>query len=75
VYEKSGPGTYKLNHIGWVFDANANLSGKIVVTETVIMEAGGNNYHGSFDFKLYDLSENVVFQTTGTLHATRVTAT
>src|SRR5215470_7946610 len=72
VYEKSGPGTYKLNHIGWVFDPDANLSGKIVITETVTMDAGGKGFHGTFDFKLYDLSENVVFETTGTLSATRV---
>src|SRR5262249_29641656 len=55
VYEKSGPGTYKLHHVGWVFDSDANLSGTIVVTETVTMDAGGNSYHGAFDFKLYDL--------------------
>ena len=72
VYEKSGPGTYKLRHIGWVFDENANLAGSIVVTQTVTMDAGGSSYHGSFDFKLYDLSQNVVFETTGTISATRV---
>ena len=75
VYEKSGPGTYKLHHIGWVFDANANLSGKIVVLETVFMDPGGSTFHGSFDFKLFDLSQNIVFQTTGTISATRVKVT
>jgi hypothetical protein len=72
VYEKSGPGTYRLRHIGWVIDENANLAGSIVVTQTVTMDAGGGSYHGSFDFKLYDLSQNVVFETTGTISATRV---
>jgi len=72
VYEKSGPGTYKLHHIGWVFDENANLSGKIVVTETVFMDPGGDTFHGFFNFKLYDLSQNIVFETTGTVNATRV---
>jgi hypothetical protein len=75
VYEKSGPGTYKLHHIGWIFDADANLAGTVVVTQTVTMDAGGRSYHGTFNFKLYDLSENVVFEAAGTISATRVTVT
>lgn len=74
VYEKSGPGTYKLNHIGWIFDANGNLAGTAVITETTTMDAGGESYHGTFDFKLYDLSQNLVFEATGTISATRVKA-
>ena len=75
VYEKSGPGTYKLNHIGWLFDANANLAGMAVLTETATMDMGGNTYHGTFDFKVYDLSQNLVFEAKGTISATRVKAT
>jgi hypothetical protein len=75
VYEKSGPGTYKLHHIGWIFDADANLAGRVVVTQTVTMDAGGSSYHGTFNFKQYDLSENVVFEASGTISATRVTVT
>jgi len=73
VYKKSGPGTYKLRHIGWVIDQNANLAGTAVITETITVDLGGDSFHGTFDFKQYDLSENVVFEATGNVSGKRVT--
>jgi hypothetical protein len=73
TYEKSGPGTYKLRHIGWLFDANANLAGTAVIIETITVDLGGDTFHGTFDFKQYDLSGNVVFEATGNVSGKRVT--
>jgi hypothetical protein len=73
TYEKSGPGTYRLRHIGWLFDATANLAGTAVITETITVDQGGDSFHGTFDFKQYDLSGNVVFEATGNVSGKRVT--
>jgi hypothetical protein len=73
VYKKSGPGTYMLRHIGWFIDENANLVGTGVITETITVDLGGDSFHGTFDFKQLDLSENVVFEATGNVSGKRVT--
>src|SRR5215469_185738 len=54
VYKKSGPGTYKLRHIGWFIDGNGNLAGTGVITETITVDPGGDSFPGTFDFKQYD---------------------
>jgi hypothetical protein len=73
VYKKIGPRTYKLKHPFWSFDANGNLAGSGVLTEIVTLDAGGNSYHGSFTFDLFDLSKNLIFEATGDLTAERIT--
>ena len=73
VYKKIGPGTYKLKHPFWSFDANANLAGRGVLAEIVTLDAGGNSYHGSFTLELFDLSGNLIFEATGDLTAERIT--
>jgi len=74
VYKKTGPGTYKLKHPFWSFDANANLVGSGVILQTVTLGPDGNTYQGSFTFHLFDLSGTLVFEATGTLSAERITA-
>jgi len=74
VYKKTGPGTYKLKHPFWSFDANANLVGSGVILQTVTLGPDGNTYQGSFTFDLFDLSGTLVFEATGTLTAERITA-
>ena len=73
VYKKIGPRTYKLKHPFWSFDANANLAGSGFITEIVTLDAGGNSYHGSFTFDLFDLSRNLIAEVTGDLSAERIT--
>ena len=73
VFKKTGPGTYKLKHPFWSFDANANLAGSGFITEIVTLDAGGNSYHGSFTFDLFDLSRNLIAEVTGDLSAERIT--
>jgi len=72
VYKKVGPGSYRLRHPFWSFDSEGNLAGSGVILETVTMDAGGASYHGTFEFDLYDLSNNLVFQASGTVSASRM---
>ena len=72
VYKKTGP-TYQLRHPFWSFNSNGNLAGSGVLLETVTMDTGGKSYHGTFEFDAYDLSNNLVFQATGEVSATRIT--
>ncbi len=73
VYEKVGPRTYKLKHPFWGFDENSQLAGTGVISETVTVDPGGNSYHGSFKFDVFDLSHNLVFEAKGDLKAERIT--
>jgi hypothetical protein len=73
VYKKIAPATYKLRHPFWSFDANGNLVGSGVILETVTVDAGGDNYHGTFTFDAFDLSGNLTFEATGDVSAKRIT--
>lgn len=73
VWKQIGPRTVKLNHIGWNFDANGNSIGTFTIEETDTLGEDGNSYHGTFDFKVFDIDGNLVFEATGTTQATRIT--
>jgi hypothetical protein len=73
VYKKTAPATYKLRHPFWSFDANGNLAGSGVILETVTLDTGGDSYHGSFTFDVYNLSGNLISEVTGDLSAKRIT--
>ena len=73
VYEKSGPGAYKLKHPFWLTDANGNYYAHGVLLEQVALDKGGNSYSGNFSEVWYDLNGNVIFQANGTLTAQRMT--
>jgi len=62
VYKKVGPRTYQLKHPFWSFDQTATLVGTGFITETVILDRGGNSYHGTFTFDLYDLSHKLILR-------------
>ena len=72
VFKKTGSNTYKLNHVAWNFDANGNLIGSISWRQIVTLDAGGNSYHGSFVFDIFDLSGNLTSEVTGDETAERI---
>jgi len=74
VYTTTGKGSYELKHVAWNWDANGNLTGTLIIHESVTLGATGNSYHGSFLFDFYDLSGNLTSQVTGNLSAARITA-
>lgn len=73
VYKKTAPGTYKLRHPFWSFDANGTLAGSGVILETVTIDEDGDSYHGTFTFDQFNLSGNLIFEATGELNAKRIT--
>ncbi len=58
------------NHFGWLF-GDGGLSGYFNETETVTVGKDGT-YHGVSDTKVYDLSGNLVGESTGTTSAVKI---
>jgi hypothetical protein len=73
VWKQTGSAIH-LNHVGWGFDNYGNPLGPITLTEKLVVGDDGNSYRGTFDFKQYDMSGNVIQEITGTMTATRITA-
>ena len=63
----------QLFHTGWIYDANGALVGYFNETQTDIVDAGGQTYHGTWHEKDYDLNGNLLSEESGTLTATRLT--
>jgi hypothetical protein len=73
VWKKTGPRTVQLFHIGWNFDTSGNPIGTFTIQETNTVARGGATYQGTFDYKVYDVDGNLLFEATGTQAATRIT--
>lgn len=74
VFKKTGPRSVKLRHPFWSFDSNGNLAATGVILEDLNVAPGAATYSGSFSYKVYDLSGNLIFSTEGTILAQRITA-
>lgn len=72
VWKQVGPAVH-LNHVGWTFDNSGNSIGPFTQIEDVVVGVNGNSYRGTFDFKQYDMSGNLLQEITGTMTATRIT--
>jgi hypothetical protein len=74
VWERTGPRTYTINHPSWDFDLAGNLTGIVVLTETITVDARGNKYTGSGTVTVYDPTlSTILYQVSGTLTGTRIT--
>jgi hypothetical protein len=60
--------------VGWGFDNGGNTIGPFTQIEDVVVGDNGSSYRGTFDFKQYDMSGNLLQEITGTMTATRITA-
>jgi hypothetical protein len=75
VWEQTGPRTYTINHPSWDFDMSGNLIGIVTLISTITVDPQGNKYTGHATVTVYDPSlSTVVYQTTGTLSGSRITA-
>lgn len=74
VFKKTGPRSVKLRHPFFSFDSNGNLAATGVILEELTVARSGDTYSGSFSYKVYDLSGNLIFSTDGTIAAQRITA-
>jgi hypothetical protein len=73
VWTRAENGQYKINHIGWVFDANGSYFGRFDFTATLILNDHGEGFTGTYKSDQEDLSGNILpgFHDEGTLKATR----
>ena len=73
VWKQTGTAIH-LNHVGWGFDNSGNTIGPLTLIEDLVVGGNGSSYRGTFDFKQYDMSGNVIQEITGTMAATRIVA-
>lgn len=87
AWKQTGHFTFKLNHfaLAWAFDAStpptgpgtggADFVGPANIREQIIVDPGGNSYHGSFTLVQYQPDGVTVVATiTGNVSGTRITA-
>lgn len=75
VWERTGPFTYKLNHMALSYDqSSGKLNGKVRIQEEVVLDPRGENYSGPFTLDVYDPSTGAALQhVSGRVVAKRVT--
>lgn len=73
VWVPIGPRSVKLHHIGLMFDSGGTLTNTFTIDEYNTVAFNGLTYKGTFDFKVYDLSGNLLQEVKGTQAATRIT--
>lgn len=74
VWEKIGPCSYKLNHIGMSYDSTGlNLVGPAVIRQNLTLNDKGDEVSGTFTIDQYDESGNKLAHVQGTIKGTRFT--
>jgi hypothetical protein len=80
VWEKTGQGKYKLNHIPWLNNDTTNApggignpTGPIRIFQEITLGPDCNHYTGRFTLDAYDISGSHIAHIAGVLKATRVT--
>jgi len=77
VWERTGPSTYRLNHIALSWNPDGTPLGPASIREEVTLDRSGNKYKGTFTIVQYDLSGiNVLAPTpiVGVVTGERITA-
>lgn len=76
VWTKTGPSSYKLNHVALSYDAGTgHLNGTVSIREQVTVDQGGNNFSGTFTIDVYPPgSTTVVVHLAGVIAGQRITA-
>jgi hypothetical protein len=73
VWVQTSRDTVKLKHPSWTFDANGNLTGTVILRETVQLDHGENKFTGTYTIDVYDTSGNHIFHSSGQAQGTRIT--
>ena len=66
------PFTFKLTHRVWNYDTAGNFMGTIKLTETLILNNGGNGHIGTFRLAFYDPAGNFLFDVPGNVVGERI---
>ena len=74
IWEKVGPRSYKLNHVGISFDPSGlNRVGPAFIRQTLTLNAKGDEISGTFTIDQYDDSGNKLVHIQGKIIGTRFT--
>jgi hypothetical protein len=75
VWERTGKGTFKVRHLGWVFDVTGKFAGTVELKITVSLIDNGAAFRGRYVLEQYDLAGNAIpaDHAEGDLTATRYT--
>jgi hypothetical protein len=60
VWELAAKRTFKLKHIGWVFDMNGTFIGRFELTATLNVGNHGDTFTGRYVADIKDTSENII---------------
>ena len=61
----------QLFHVGFVFSPDGVLVGPFRERQMIAVSRDRNSYNGTYDTRYYDTNGNLLFEDTGTMHATR----
>jgi len=73
VWKEVGHLTVKLHHVGLMFNPDGSLKATFTVDEVDTVAQNNRTYKGTFDFKVFDLSGNLLQEVKGSTAATRIT--
>jgi hypothetical protein len=74
VWKSVGRLSVNLHHVGLIFNpADGSLAATFTQDEINTVASDGKTYRGTFDFKVFDTSGNLLQEVKGTLAATRIT--
>jgi hypothetical protein len=73
VWKETGRLSVKLHHIGLMFNPDGSIKATFTVDEADTVATDNKTYKGTFDFKIFDQSGNVVIEVKGTTAGTRIT--
>jgi len=65
--------TVKLHHLGFMYSPDGTLQASFTIDEIDTVAQNNKTYSGTFDFKVFDLSGNLLQEVKGTAAATRIT--
>ena len=77
VWEQTALDTFKMRHLGWVFDVNGVFMGFVEVVATVSLIDHGAKFQGQYVLEQYDVAGNIIpaDHAEGGITATRYTLT
>jgi hypothetical protein len=75
VWEQTDRNTFKMRHLGWVFDLNGVFMGTVEVVTTISLTDHGSGFQGKYVLEQYDLAGNIIpsDHAEGDIKATRYT--
>lgn len=73
VWKTVGHLTFKLHHLGLMFNPDGSVKATFTQDEVNTVALNNQTYKGTFDFKVFDLSGNLLLEVKGTTAGTRIT--